>query len=103
MELTGNAKRHLANGTVYRSRVKQKAYRVAEVADQKIVIKRLDANKTESVTKSNLETALARIIRAGGTVARGKLHSQVAVEVSLVELLGCLRWSHGSDIIEYGG
>ena len=87
------------DGTGFSSEVKEVRYRIVDVGDSKITINRIDANKPETISETEVTKAIGRINAAGGATGRRTLHYTVAKETAIVFLHPDLEWDNSGDNI----
>jgi hypothetical protein len=81
----------LKNDT-WTSPIEQNRYQIESINDEKIVIRRLDANKSDSISMLDVTRAIKYLNAAGGRVSRGTVNNTVAKETAIVQFHPSLKW-----------
>jgi hypothetical protein len=92
-----------AHGSEYKSTKQGHRYRILEVSESRILIKRLDSYANETLTKGEVTQAIRYLNAAGGRLGRRTMNYTVAKEVTMVFLHPRLAWSADNDWIEVLG
>lgn len=74
-------------------------YKISDIVPSKITIARLDADKSETISASEVEKAIGRLNAAGGVLGRRTIHYTVAKETAIVFLHPDLEWDRAGDQI----
>ena len=90
-------------GTVFRSRKQEHRYQIEAVDIAGVVVSCLDANKSETVSKKEVERAICYVNAAGGRTGRRTLHYTVTKEEAIVCLHPRLQWDFTGNWIEAAG
>jgi hypothetical protein len=94
-----NAQEYLGQNTEFSSWIQKQRYKISDVSATAIEVARLDSNKSQKITSSQIERAIRRLNAAGGSSGRRTLNYTVAIETALVELHPDLKWAQEGDFI----
>jgi hypothetical protein len=97
-----NAKKALTANIIYHSIVERRAYKIAIVADDKIIITRSSGGENDELSENIVVQAIQKINKQKGRIKRRSLiDPTVAQETTLVILHPNLSWDEtGAYIIE---
>ena len=97
-----NAKKALTANIIYHSVVERRAYKIAIVADDKIIITRSSGGENDELSEYIVVNAIQKINQHNGRIKRrGLIDPTVAQETTLVVLHPKLSWDEtGNYIIE---
>ena|SRR5690606_11351801 len=95
-----NAEKAFHANTTWCSLVEVAPYKLLEVTDEYILIKRLNKGKDQKLTKGKVKKAADKLVKAGGMIKRRNLISPtVAEETAFVFFHHQLEWSADGEFI----
>jgi hypothetical protein len=87
-----NGKKSMSKGTKWESLVEKKKYRITEVTEKKLVIKRVSGGEDVVLTRAAVEKAIPKLIEKG-KLSKSKLSETVAKESMMIHLHPSIGWN----------
>lgn len=96
-----NAKKAFQTNTIWCSLVEIAPYKLLDVTDDYLLIKRINGGERQKLTKGKVKKAAENLLKAGGSIKRRTLISPtIAEETAFVFFHHQLGWSEDGEFIE---